>query len=390
MKISIYHVTVIATILIVVALLFGLGYSEDSNPPVQEYDGLLFPDLDVNDIDKIVLSNIHETVFLNRDGVIWNVGDPVDYPAFQSKVQWFLADLEEAQRGQEVEVADDDLSRLMLADPLSDENQNTSAVKVEISSLSGGYKQSFILGKFDFPDNKPLISIVGERASARRYVRILGEEERVFLTSSSLMRAVPMTRKWINKGVVPIQAFKRISGYSDKGDEWALYRNSRFGKVMGEGSLKEFKADSEFLKNLSMFFEGGYISDVLPSHSLTEVMRTSNHRRFRVEDFDGTIHDFEIGNKTSLSKEHDPANALTDAVLTLTSKPIADNADYLAVTIRIHVPDSIQISDTQMGPFKGGAQRGFLIDEKSLLLILNLFNISEENSKRPHLEKSKS
>lgn len=384
MNFSIYYIVATGALFLFTLLNAGCSDSPQTQAGEQTQaeelgaNSLLFPDLDITKIDRIVISNKPGTVAISRRGLIWYVDAPIDYPAFQSKVHWFLTDLEEAQRGQKVDALQADFSRLMLSDPsLDSEMADASTVKVTLSSSSTGYRSAFILGKFDFPDDQQAVAVVGERATARRYFRLMNEENAVFLSPSSLMRAVPMARRWIHKGIVPIKAFKRISGHSEQGGEWALYRDSRFGKLIGEGALEQYKLDTDFLKNLSLFFEGGYISDLVPRGSETALLHTDHKRTFRVEDFNGTIHEFEIGKETNLSKAHDPAKSLTDGILTLSGRLEDEKAVYFAVAIRVQAPESLQIPETQLEAFRNGARRVFLVEGQSMQLIMNLFELAE-------------
>lgn len=394
MKSSVYYIVAIAALFFFALLNAGCSDSPQNLAGEQAQNeelganSLLFPDLDITKIDRIVISDKHETVTISRRGLVWYVDAPADYPAYQSQVHWLLTDLEEAQRGQKVKVLQADYSRLMLSDPsLDSAAADASTVKVELSSSSSGYKNTFILGKFDFPDDQQVVSVIGERATARRYFRLMNEHDAVFLSPSSLMRAVPMTRRWVHKGIVPIKAFKRISGHSKQGGDWAVYRDSRFGKLSGEGALKQYKRDADFLKNLSLFFENGYISDVVPRSAETELMQTDHQRTFSVEDFDGTIHDFEIGQQTSIPQAHDPAKLLTDGVLTLTGKPENEQDTYFAVAVRVQVPESLQTPETQIETFRNGERRVFLIESESMQLMMNLFEQAENPPVKQRIEK---
>lgn len=306
----------------------------------------LLPDLRDKTVHGIELSSVEGATTLARRDGIWWVESPVDYLAEQNAIESFLRTLTDAEIGKRIKVSKSDYGKLSVGDD--------DGVRARI--LYGDDKEvSLIIGLLSFPDDTSSSGLLGAGYSARRYIRVLGKNEAVYLVPISLVDLSATPTIWTNTSLIRIASFKRLIIKSGEGVAQEYRRNTMFGPLyrVGSNGIEQevepglFKCLEELLTVGECFAVGDADSVFKERESLPDVSLV-------LEDFLGAIYTLRFG-ETKKPTEQEQARA--ELAMGFLSRGIASEAVAFTLNESIVPSELNPIESARLHQNKGISKR---------------------------------
>jgi len=136
MKIKSLVILVVLAVVLVAAVILSSHKQEVAPPSVVGY--LVFPDLPVNDVAKVVVTSETSAVTLIRQNDTWGVAEMYNYPASFSKIRSLLLRLAEMKVGQVVTLAEGQRPGLKMVVPGASRTTATGGVEKAEGGVASG------------------------------------------------------------------------------------------------------------------------------------------------------------------------------------------------------------------------------------------------------------
>lgn len=258
----------------------------------------LLPNLAVNDVTHITLSQGTNHLNLAKKDGTWRVRERNDYPANYSQISEFLikaADLKVVQRET---VGPSQLGRLELMPG----NGTNAALEVAFKDQNDKQLQALLLGKKHMQKSKTPSPYgdMGENGwPDGRYVQVGGNSGTVDVISDALANIEPRPEQWLNKDFFKVDKIRSIAvEFPQPTNSWKLTRETETGEwKLGDAKPTE-QLDSTKTSSVSNPLSSPSFTDVETS-SKPEQLGLDKPTVVTLDTFDNFIYTLKVGQKTN-------------------------------------------------------------------------------------------
>jgi len=280
---------VLAAVLVGVAVLTSREKGE-STPDV--VGGLLFPDLPVNDVEKIVIRSGRETATVARLDKKWVAPGKFNYPADFTKIRDTLLKLSDLRIGQLVRVDDDQRASLKLNPPVPGD---VSGTLVELHGKEGETLASLLLGE---PRHRKRLDTPNsfDGYADGRYVSTDGGNN-VYLVSETLQGLSVNMKDWLDTDLVNVMSsdIAEITINGPDRDTVRLTREKDGGTLRAVGLSKKEEADTSRIDSIESALSYLRFNDIADPSLSDEQTGTHDPVVFRAITKEGEIYTVRIG-----------------------------------------------------------------------------------------------
>ncbi len=282
---------------------------EDSQD-VQKMSKVL-PSFPLNEITAIQIKTKKAEVNLARTGERWGVKERDGYPANFDFVRQLAKDAWDLKVVDSTKIGKNQLGRLHLIDPTSEEAKN--AADDEVGTLIVFKKDGdqevarLLLGKeiqsADAGDN-PFFAMSG---AAGRFVQAGGKTDVAYKVKEPFSSLNVEPKEWVDKAFIsPSGALKSMEvKVSDPADQsWKVDREKEGGDMVLADKKEGENVDPEKVKQASNGFSSAYFSDVAAAADKEKTGIDNPKRTATVTYFDGFSYTIKVGNKVKPEDEN--------------------------------------------------------------------------------------
>jgi hypothetical protein len=258
----------------------------------------LLPNLAVNDIAHIsVTQGTNQLNLAKKDGT-WRVRERNDYPANYSEISDFLIKVADLKVVQSERVGPSQLSRLELVP-----GQGTNAaLELAFKDQNDKPLQSLLLGKKHVQKSKtpsPYGDMGDNGWPDGRYVKAVANSDTVAVISDPLSNVEPKPDQWLNKDFFKVEKVQSVAvAFPEATNSWKLGRESE----TGEWKLADAKPDEKLDSSKT-----ASVSNPLSSPSFTDIDTTSKPEQLgldkatvvTLDTFDHFTYTLKVGQKTN-------------------------------------------------------------------------------------------
>lgn len=209
----------------------------------------------------------------------WWVDEPINFAADSSVIETFLKSLVDAKVGKKLHVAASDYHILGV--------DKDGGIRVNLQ-LANGKLLTLIFGNLDMPRDSSDSAMLGVAAIARRFVRVIGDTDDVYLAPISLIDLSSYPSLWTDTAFMRLASFKRLQIQSRDSQSLNVYRPHRFGplyKVHETGTEEAFDPNS--FTCFESFLKSGRCLQVTKADKNIEGFQQSYQLIVTIEDFMG-------------------------------------------------------------------------------------------------------
>lgn len=275
------------SIAVVIAILFTISVLSKRIVETNE-EMILFPNLPVNDIQKITIKSdkiFTEIISGNKE---WTVANRDNYPADFNKVRQLLTGLNEVKVIREPQVGSSQMNRLKVT--------KEKGMEISLFDKDGKVVQSIIFGKRHFSDSadESAVSTNGQVPSGR-YVRLNEKSPKVLLLDQHFSNIDADATNWIDKSFVQMGIIKSISVMfrEHPNENWELSSNDKKGNMKLQGLAENQKGDLGKIKSLVNFFPSPKIVDIATDKEMLKLVKLNTI--VTIEDEDGFLYQYAFG-----------------------------------------------------------------------------------------------
>ena len=258
----------------------------------------LLPNLPVNDVAHIALSQGTNRLNLAKKDGTWRVRERNDYPANYSEISEFLIKVSDLKVVQSEQIGASQLGRLDLVP-----GQGTNAaLEVAFKDQNEKQLQSLLLGKKHMQKSKTP-SPYGDMGESGwpdgRYVQAGGKSGTVDVISDALANIEPKADQWLNKDFFKVDKVRAVAvQFPEATNSWKLTRETETGEwKLGDAKPTE-QLDSTKTSS---------VANPLSSPSFNDVDTTSNPDQLgldkptvvTLDTFDNFVYTLKVGQKTN-------------------------------------------------------------------------------------------
>jgi hypothetical protein len=258
----------------------------------------LLPNLAVNDVSHIALSQGTNQLNLAKKDGTWRVRERNDYPANYSQISEFLIKAADLKVVQSEKVGPSQLGRLELMPG----NGTNAALEVALKDQNDKQLQSMVLGKKHMQKSKTPSPYgdMGENGwPDGRYVQIGGNSGTVDVISDALSNIEPKPEQWLNKDFFKVDKVRSVSvEFPQPTNSWKLTRETETGEwKLGDAKPAE-QLDSTKTSSVSNPLSSPSFTDVDTS-SKPEQLGLDKPTVVTLDTFDNFTYTLKVGQKTN-------------------------------------------------------------------------------------------
>lgn len=275
------------TIAVMIAILFAISVLSRRIVEKNE-EMVLFQNLPVNDIQKIVIKTDNTFTEIVAGDKEWKVANRDNYPADFNKVRQLLTGLNEVKVIREPQVGSSQMNRLKVT--------REKGMEITLFDKSGKELKSIIFGKRHFSDSagESVISGNGQFPSGR-YVRLNENDSKVMLLDQHFSNIDADAKNWIDKSFVQMGIIKSISVMfrEHPQENWELSSDDKKGNMKLQGLAENQKGDLGKIKSLVNFFPSPKIVDIATDKEMLKLVQFNTI--VTIEDEEGFLYQYAFG-----------------------------------------------------------------------------------------------
>lgn len=224
--------------------------------------------------------------------------------------------------------------------------------------MSDGEKIEIVLGSLDFPQDMSAAPITGAAALARRFVRVVGSTDQIYLVPTSIADLSTASAYWTERRICRIPSFRRLIIRSDGKVAREYFRERPFGALQVRSSGQAKRVNDSVVKDFEFFLAYGLCEGVAADSQGISEHSQNRAGKVVVEDFLGLSYSFILGHPLAAGIEETERAELRAGILSngvasrrvpmmLTVSSVADaGGDRIARSLR---DENIEIGERLYG-----------------------------------------
>ena len=259
-------------------------------------NNLLYPNLDVNSVQKIIITENTNKITLFKDD-IWKVEDRYGYPANFTEISDLVRKIADLKPIQQVKVGPSLLPRLELTPPGSGTNSGTL---IQLQDKSGKELAQLLLGKKHLRksgEDSPFDSGWPNGRFVMQGTNILNTPSKsAWVVSETFSMAEARPENWLNKDFFKVENIKSISVTpTNHAAAWKVSRDKLFDDLKMVNTQPNEEIDKTKVSSLSSVFSYPSFNDVLKPDTDNELTGLNNPWKIEIETFDDFKYNILIG-----------------------------------------------------------------------------------------------
>ncbi len=248
---------------------------------------VLFPNLPVNDIQKITIKGSDGFTEIVSGNQEWLVANRDNYPADFNKVRQLLTGLNEVKVIREPQVGSSQMNRLKVT--------KEKGLEITLYGKDDKVVQSLILGKRHFSDSADESVVSNGQVPSGRYIRLNEQSPKVMLLDQHFSNIYADAKNWIDKSFVQMGIIKSIEvrhrEFPKEG--WKLSSEDKKGNMKLQGLAENQKGDLGKIKALVNFFPSPKLIDVVTDKEMLKHIQFNT--AVTIEDEEGFRYQYAFG-----------------------------------------------------------------------------------------------
>ncbi len=259
--------------------------------------GKLLPDLPLNDVAEIAITQGTTNLHVVKKDDLWRVAERWDYPADFSKVSELLRKLWELETVRKITVGPSQLGRLELLPP---DKGTGSGTRLELKDKDKKAIRSVMIGKKYMREGDDSSPMGGGSIPVGRYVMVESagsESSPVWVLSDPLSQVETKPDGWLDKTFFKVTKLRSAAiTAANETNSWTIHRETETGDLM----LADIQEAEHFDKS-----KASGVGYLLSSPSFNDIVSPENSdtgfeapRAARIETFEGFTYTVKVGEKT--------------------------------------------------------------------------------------------
>jgi|GEM_PF-148631 len=248
----------------------------------------VFPDLDVNAITKVTITDGDGTVNVEKGESGWTLAERDGYRADYSRLSGILKSIGKLKISQSIPVADSALGKVGLLLPgVEGATPEQTATKVDMIGEGGVDLGTLLLGK------QPSSS--GDSAAAGRIVRASTDEGKAWVVSENFNNLSTTVADWVSKDFIKVTGIQSIKLDRPNGAEsWQASRDSIEGSFVVDAPGAGKETDPSKVSSLNYLLSSPSFQDLVSKDEAAALDFSKGATKASLKTFDGFTYDFEI------------------------------------------------------------------------------------------------
>ncbi len=267
---------------------------------ITEGNKSVFPNLAIQDVDKITFTNRYGTLNFTKQGDGWVIPEKDHYPAYNGRINDMLIMLSELQTLQDATIEEKDWAKVGIQDPLHVRGEGSGA-RLDLykgTSHLGG----IIAGELQ-ASNSDASMIFGAGHDGRSFIRKI-DQKNIYLVNRPLDFIDTVVGNWIDGSLYNPYRYKEIRYHKEGNDVWTLTCDSK--DSLFKLTSPDHSAAVE-LPNLTQSIHYGFSSmlvrDVMNKEAAKSDYGIKGDHYFELIGFDGEQRKLYLGNKVPASDQ---------------------------------------------------------------------------------------
>ena len=248
----------------------------------------VFPDLDVNAITKVTITDSDGTVNVEKGESGWTLAERDGYRADYSRLSGILKSIGKLKISQSIPVADSALGKVGLLLPGAEgATAEQTATKVDMVGEGGADLGTLLLGK------QPSSS--GDSAAAGRIVRASTDEGKAWVVSENFNNLSTNVADWVSKDFIKVTGIQSIKlDRPDASESWQASRDSIEGSFVVDAPGAGKETDPSKVSSLNYLLSSPSFQDLVSEDEAAALDFSNGATKATLKTFDGFTYDFEI------------------------------------------------------------------------------------------------
>ncbi|MDA1278192.1 MAG: DUF4340 domain-containing protein [Verrucomicrobia bacterium] len=268
--------------------------------------GKLMPDLPINDVAQIAITQGITNLNLFKKEDLWRVQERWDYPANFANIGELLRKLWELETVQSVTVGPSQLGRLELLPP----NQGAgSGIRVDLKDKAGKTVRSILLGKKYLRESEDSSPMGGGGYPVGRYVMVESTDSTakpsVWVISDPLSQAEAKPEGWLNKDFFKVEKVRSVSVTSaESTNSWKVFREKEGGDLILGDVQEGEEFDKSKASGVGYLLSSPSFNDIVAPEKNSAETGMDNPLIAEIETFDNFIYTIKVGRPTDEDNYH--------------------------------------------------------------------------------------
>lgn len=243
----------------------------------------VFPDLPVNDVERVVLRSVEHEVTLVRGEERWQVAERDGYPASVDRVRQLVLDVEALKVSGRQQVGATALAETGLLRPGETSNEEDTGLEVQLFAESGPLAD-FVLGaivRTSGSDRSPMSPGISQRL-----LRTATDGDTAWLVSNTFAGADADPAEWLDRSFFSVSNPKSIEvTHPDAEDSWRAWREEQDAEFIHLGDEGDTVSEDRRSSLRFLLTSPGFLDVIAPDAAEPDLMQGSS--RAVIETFDG-------------------------------------------------------------------------------------------------------
>ncbi|MAE26519.1 MAG: hypothetical protein CMI64_12705, partial [Pedosphaera sp.] len=256
------QITRLIVALILVAVVGWLLVSKDNqswNQGEASIGGAIMPELSINDIQKMTITDAEGAVTLLKEEETWRVSERSAYAADFAKIRDLLIQIADTKILRPMKVGESQLGRLELQVPGEGDKSGTlltffaegetPQAKLLLGKQSMKKSEASSFGGGEFPDG--------------RYIMVDGDMQRISQVSETFSAVTTEPKQWLDKTFFKVEKLQSVSvTHPDVTNNWSVSRESDSGDMVLAGLAEGEEMDSSRTYSLKNVLSSPSFNDI--------------------------------------------------------------------------------------------------------------------------------
>ncbi len=289
------QITRLIVALILVAVVGWLLVSKDNqswNQGEASIGGAIMPELSINDIQKMTITDAEGAVTLLKEEETWRVSERSAYAADFAKIRDLLIQIADTKILRPMKVGESQLGRLELQVPGEGDKSGTlltffaegetPQAKLLLGKQSMKKSEASSFGGGEFPDG--------------RYIMVDGDMQRISQVSETFSAVTTEPKQWLDKTFFKVEKLQSVSvTHPDVTNNWSVSRESDSGDMVLAGLAEGEEMDSSRTYSLKNVLSSPSFNDIVGGEVDQEALGMDQAIKAELKTFDGFAYTVELG-----------------------------------------------------------------------------------------------